>query len=276
MLKPSIPPPTEQQIQEICRIINETLGFKYTSQKKYLIENRLNKHLLQLGLDNYQAYLTLLQQNPLERDILCELLTTNVTYFFREQAQFEYLAKTLLPTLAHEKKERDKIRCWSAGCSSGEEAYSIAITCREVLGTKWDIKVLATDISTKHLYIGRKGIFPAETGKSVPNKWRLKYFRSCEAGNQYFQVRPELRRDVIFRLANLLDVNSLPSNIRVDFIFCRNVFIYLSNEARAQALDHFYQRLNNGGHLFLGHSETINTVQDQRWVPLGKSIYRKR
>jgi len=108
VLKPIIPPPTEQEIAEICRIINETLGFNYTSQKKYLIENRLNKHLRELGLDSYQAYLSLLRQNPIERTTLCELLTTNVTYFFREAKQFEFLADTLLPALAREKKPRTK------------------------------------------------------------------------------------------------------------------------------------------------------------------------
>jgi len=85
MLRPGIPSPTEQEIKEICQIINETLGFNYTSQKKYLIENRLNKHLLRLGLSNYQAYLTLLRQDPLERNTLCELLTTNVTFFFAKR-----------------------------------------------------------------------------------------------------------------------------------------------------------------------------------------------
>lgn len=271
-----ISPPSEQEINEICRIINETLGFNYTSQKKYLIENRLNKRLRELGLDNYQAYLSLLRQNPLERHTLCELLSTNVTYFFRETKQFEYLAETLLPAFAQTKKGPPKIRCWSAGSSSGEEAYSIAITCREVLGSGWDIKVLATDINTKQLDIGSKGIFPAEKGRYVPQKWRLKYFLPLEADQEYFQIHPDLRKDVIFRQANLLDVNSLPAHIRVDVIFCRNVFIYLSKEARAQSLDHFYYRLNTGGHLFLGHSETINLAQDHRWLPLGNSIYRKR
>jgi len=126
------------------------------------------------------------------------------------------------------------------------------------------------------LDIGSKGIFPAEKGKFVPQQWRLKYFLPHGEKKEYFKIHPELRRDVIFRQANLLDFNSLPSHIRVDFIFCRNVFIYLSKEARALSLDHFYNRLNTGGYLFLGHSETIDTSKDCRWVPLGKSIYRKR
>jgi len=115
-----------------------------------------------------------------------------------------------------------------------------------------------------------------EKGKYIPNKWRRKYFLPYAANKEYFQVCPGLRSDIIFHKANLLDINSLPNNIRVDIIFCRNVFIYLSEEARAQSLNHFYSRLNDGGHLFLGYSETIDTSKDNRWAPLGKSIYRKR
>ncbi|HHW12237.1 MAG TPA: protein-glutamate O-methyltransferase CheR [Firmicutes bacterium] len=276
MLNKSVLPPTDQEIKKICGIINETLGFNYTAQKKYLIENRLNKRLLQLGFDNYRSYLDLLQQDPEERNILCELLTTNVTSFFREPVQFEYLAGTVLPRFSAEKKGPKKIRCWSAGSSSGEEAYSIAITCHETLGQSWDIKVLATDVSVEQLKIGSLGSFPREKLASVPAHWRVKYFRPDKANPDHFCVVPELRRDVLFRAANLLDVNSLPSHIRMDIIFCRNVFIYLSKEARAQILNHFYFRLNDGGYLFLGHSESIDTASDQRWLSLGKSIYKKR
>lgn len=105
MLNKSVIPPTDQEIEEICRIINQTLGFNYTAQKKYLIESRLNKRLLQLGIDNYQTYLARLRQDAQERDILCELLTTNVTSFFREPVQFKYLAGTLLPRFSAEKKD---------------------------------------------------------------------------------------------------------------------------------------------------------------------------
>ncbi|NLW58909.1 MAG: protein-glutamate O-methyltransferase CheR [Firmicutes bacterium] len=275
MLNKSVIPPTDQEIEEICRIINQTLGFNYTAQKKYLIESRLNKRLLQLGIDNYQTYLARLRQDAQERDILCELLTTNVTSFFREPVQFKYLAGTLLPRFSAEKKGPKKIRCWSAGSSSGEEAYSIAITCRETLGENWDIKVLATDISVEQLKIGSLGSFPREKLASVPARWRMKYFHPDQTLDGYFRVIPELRRDVLFRVANLLDENSLPPHIRMDIIFCRNVFIYLSKAARTQILNHFHDRLHTGGYLFLGHSESIDTTADRRWLSLGKSIYKK-
>lgn len=279
-MKPSLnrlalTPPTDQEIRELCQIINETLGFKYTLQKKYLITNRLNKRLSELGIEHYQAYLTLLRQEPLERDFFCELVTTNVTKFYRETIQFELLAEKLLPQLAETKKGTKKMRCWSAGCSSGEEAYSMAITCRETLGTDWDIKVLATDINSAQLKIGSAGIYSTEKVDSVPKKWRAKYFLPHQS-EHHFQITPQLRKDVIFRLANLMDINSLPATVHLDFIMCRNVFIYLSKEARAQILDHFYSRLNAGGYLLLGHSESIDPDFRHYWLPLGKSIYRKR
>ena len=276
MLNKSVLPPTDQEIEEICRIINETLGFNYTAQKKYLIESRLNKRLLQLGIDNYQTYLARLQQDSQERNILCELLTTNVTSFFREPVQFDYLAKTLLPRFATENKGPKKIRCWSAGSSSGEEAYSIAMTCHETLGKGWDIKVLATDISVEQLKIGSAGSFSRDKLDSVPAHWRAKYFRPDKTNTDHFRIVPELRKDVLFRVANLLDDHSLPPRIRLDIIFCRNVFIYLSKEARTQIINQFYHRLHTGGYLFLGHSESIDTVSDRRWLSLGKSIYKKR
>ena len=274
-LNKTILTPTDQEIQELCRIINETLGFNYTLQKKYLFVSRLNKRLLELGIDHYQAYLALLRQDPLERKLLCELLTTNVTKFFREPIQFELLANKLLPQLANATNGTKKLRCWSAGCSSGEEAYGLAITCRETLGAGWDIKILATDINSAQLQIGRTGIFSTEKVNSVPEKWQAKYFLPHES-RQHFQIIPELRKDVIFRLANLMDENSLPAKIRLDVIMCRNVFIYLSKEARAQILDHFYFRLNTGGYLLLGHSESIESAFHHRWLPLGKSIYKQR
>ncbi|HHU51995.1 MAG TPA: protein-glutamate O-methyltransferase CheR [Firmicutes bacterium] len=283
-----ITPPTDRELQQICEIINTNLGFNYNAQKRYLIESRLNKRLTQLGITNYGDYLSLLKEEPLEERILYEYLTTNVTSFFREPAQFEYLTSTLLPKITAAKKEK-KIRCWSAGCSSGEEAYSLAIILTEALGAAWDIKVLATDINGEMLQVGMAGEYTEEAVSNIPLKWRDKYFiPQIVAENKRYRVVPALRQKVIFRLMNLLSTQDLPPHIRVDLIFCRNVFIYLNTEARRKVLNHFHRRLRNGGYLFLGHSETINVptkadpvnvgavVTDSNpWLYQGKSIYRK-
>ncbi|HEY8345296.1 MAG TPA: protein-glutamate O-methyltransferase CheR [Bacillota bacterium] len=278
-----IAPPTDRELQQICEIINTNLGFNYTAEKRYLIVSRLNKRLTQLGITNYGDYLNLLKEKPLEERILYEYLTTNVTSFFREPAQFEYLSSTLLPKITAAKKEK-KIRCWSAGCSSGEEAYSLAIILTEALGAAWDIKVLATDINSEKLQVGMAGEYTEEAVSNIPLKWRDKYFTpQVVAGNKRYRVTPALRQKVVFRLMNLLSTEDLPPHIRVDLIFCRNVFIYLNAEARQKVLTHFHRRLRNGGYLFLGHSEAINVpanagssvANPNLWLHQGKSIYCK-
>ena len=238
-----------------------------------------------MGITNYGDYLSLLKEEPLEERILYEYLTTNVTSFFREPAQFEYLTSTLLPKITAAKKEK-KIRCWSAGCSSGEEAYSLAIILTEALGAAWDIKVLATDINGEMLQVGMAGEYTEEAFTNIL-KWRDKYFilKSSPKTNAivYSGFTPKsLSSD------ELTSTQDLPPHIRVDLIFCRNVFIYLNTEARRKVLNHFHRRLRNGGYLFLGHSETINVptkadpvnvgavVTDSNpWLYQGKSIYRK-
>lgn len=274
----AITPPTDRELEQICEIINAHLGFNYNAQKRYLIESRLNKRLLQLGLSNYRDYLNRIKEEPLEQSILYEHLTTNVTSFFRETAQFDYLSSTVLPKIKTTKKEK-KIRCWSAGCSSGEEAYSLAITLTEALDSTWDIKVLATDINSEKLKVGMAGEYTKEAMASIPKKWREKYFKPpAAAGSERYSVVPDLREKVVFRLTNLLSEEDLPPTIRVDLIFCRNVFIYMSEEARQRVLNHFHRRLLRGGYLFLGHSEAINSASGYAnlWLPQGKSIYVKR
>ena len=162
----SILPPSDQEINELCKIINTNLGFKYDHQKKYLIVSRLDKHLAQLGFTTYRQYLEYLQTEPEEHSILFSLLTTNVTSFFREAIHFQYLKKVLLPHYRKVNTGPKKIRAWSAGCSSGEEPYSLAITLRESLGADWDIMILATDISAQKLTMGSK------EGPTPGNRWR--------------------------------------------------------------------------------------------------------
>lgn len=272
----AIIPPSDREVEEICRLINTGLGFKYNINKKYLITSRLNRRLMQLKLKNYREYLEYLRAHPEEQEILFELLTTNITSFFREPKQFLYLQTRILPELKKNMKNRLILRCWSAGCSSGEEAYSIAISCLENLGPGWDVKVLASDINAVRLKIGAEGKYPAEQLKTVPPEWLRKYFVALKEEKGFYRVKPGLRQKVFFRQMNLLDDGSLPLSIRFSLIFCRNVFIYLNDQAKQELLNIFYRRLNPGGHLFLGHSESINTAADNRWLLLGNSIYQKK
>ncbi|HBG17609.1 MAG TPA: protein-glutamate O-methyltransferase [Firmicutes bacterium] len=273
----SILPPSDQEINELCKIINTNLGFKYDHQKKYLIVSRLKKHLAQLGFTTYRQYLEYLQTEPEEHSILFSLLTTNVTSFFREAIHFQYLKKVLLPHYRKVNTGPKKIRAWSAGCSSGEEPYSLAITLRESLGADWDIMILATDISAQKLTMGSKGgPYTREQVAMIPPHLLSKYFSPEKHKEEtLYRATPLLRQLVAFQLVNLLDQQALPQHIRLNLIFCRNVFIYMAEEAKNQILSQFYSRLYPNGYLFLGLSESLNS-SDSRWNSIGKSIYQKK
>jgi chemotaxis protein methyltransferase CheR len=277
MKENSIHPPNNHEINELCQIINTNLGFKYDQQKKYLIVSRLDKRLMQLGFSNYSQYLEYLQTEPQEHSNLFALLTTNVTSFFREAIHFRFIKEVLLPQYCEINKTNRIIRAWSAGCSSGEEAYSLAIALREYLGADWDIMVLASDISTNRLQIGSEGgPYTKEQVAIIPQHLLGKYFSIKKIGDRtVYHVKPHLRQMVAFRLMNLLDHDTLPGNIRLNIIFCRNVFIYMTSEAKSKILSGFYTRLLSDGHLFLGLSESLNSNHPY-WNSIGKSIYQKK
>ncbi|NLW46707.1 MAG: protein-glutamate O-methyltransferase CheR [Firmicutes bacterium] len=265
---------TDREIEEICRVLNQRLGFNYTLQKKYLVQSRLNKRLNDLNLNSYQAYMDLVKQDLGEFNKLVSLVTTNVTSFFREADQFQILRQELLPNILANIKKDNKIRCWSAGCSSGEEAYTLAIVINETLEKGWDLRVLASDISTVKLKEGMAGIYPQERMVRIPQELQGKYFTPLIRNPGYYQVKPGLRDQICFRKLNLVEAMDVPDRIRFDLILCRNVFIYLTPRYQEKAINSFYYYLKDKGYLFLGHSESLN-YEDQRWIPLKKSIYRK-
>lgn len=265
----------DREVEEICRLLNQQLGFGYGRQKKYLFFSRLNKRLRELNLRSYYDYLAVLKTDRGELTNFYDLLTTNVTSFFREANQFKILERDILPVLVKEHQKDHKLRFWSAGCSSGEEAYSIAIILLEALDKYWDVKVLATDISASKLQEGMAGIYDEERIQSIPRPLLKKYFQFVPGDPASFQIKPELRKCVVFRKINLYEEFDIPSHIRFDGIFCRNVFIYLSEDARAKIINGFFEYLLNGGYLFLGHSESINTYADARWISLRNCIYKK-
>ena len=266
----------DQQVEQICELLNRQLGFSYGPQKKYLIFARLDKRLKELNLTSYQDYLALLEHNQAELNRFYALLTTNVTYFFREAKQFQALEQDILPLITKSHQVDHKIRCWSAGCSSGEEPYTLAIILQEILAAAWDIKILATDISELKLEEGMAGIYDYERIQGVPTGLRNKYFMPVTDLANHFQVKPELRNAVLFRKTNLIEDFDFPSHIIFDMIFCRNVFIYLAKESREKAVNGFYNCLHEKGYLFLGLSESIDTYADPRWYPNKGAIYRKK
>lgn len=271
-------PPKEAsdcEIEQICRLLNQKLGFNYTLQKKYLVQSRLNKRLIELNMDSYQAYLERLERDQSEFNKLVSLITTNVTSFFREPYQFQVLQDELLPEILAGNQKTRKLRCWSAGCSSGEEAYTLAIVIKESLGANWDLRILASDISIVKLKEGMAGIYPLERLEGIPRKLRQKYFMPLASQPDYFQIKPDLRELVHFRKINLIDKLDVPEHIKFDLIFCRNVFIYLARDSQRKVIQGFYDYLKPGGYLFLGHSESLNFT-DPNWTFVKRGIYRKK
>lgn len=256
----------------ICEIVRTRLGLKFGEEKIPLITSRLGKRLRDLGLASYHHYLERVNANSEELDFMLDMLTTNVTQFFREPWQFHFLINTVVPALKEQKKDRT-VRCWSAGCATGEEPYTIAMLLLEYLPADWTLKVLATDISAASLQVGSEGVYRADQVRDIPKDYLHKYFRPGDKGSH--RVNDALRRAVFFKRINLMDEQALPPRIQMDFIFCRNVFIYFPKENQQRVLTHFHRRLNPGGYLFLGHSESLDVGTDRRWRGYKGSVYQR-
>jgi chemotaxis protein methyltransferase CheR len=212
-----------------------------------------------------------------ELTMMLDALSTNVTSFFREPQHFEYLARQFAPVVARAASGRaGRARLWSAGCSSGEEAYSMAMVLCEELGdaASFDLQILATDLSTRMLEAAAKGVYDADKVKDVPRALLMKYFKVAKVdGRTTCSVTPRARSAVTFARLNLLD--RWPMKGPFDAIFCRNVMIYFTQDARRSIVDRFAGILAPGGLLFVGHSESLAGVTDKLEY-VEPTIYRRR
>ncbi|MDH5638066.1 MAG: chemotaxis protein CheR, partial [Nitrospinota bacterium] len=210
---------------------------------------------------------------------MLDAVSTNVTSFFREGGHFDYLGKTVAPAVIrrNEKSPIKTIRGWSAGCSSGEEAYSIAITLLEVTGLGgrgWDTKILATDISTEMLERAQRGEYSAEKLKSAPGRLTQKYFDKTERDSEkIYSVKPDVKKLVSFRRFNLMTAK-YPFKRKFDFIFCRNVMIYFDRPTQQALIGKFFDALEPGGALMIGHSESLTGIE-HRFKYMLPTIYQK-
>jgi chemotaxis protein methyltransferase CheR len=251
------------------RLISETVynhcGINLHMGKKELVRARLAKLLRIKGFTSFSAYIefAIADQSGEEFTTLIDALSTNLTSFFRERQHFDFLEKEFLPKLIERKlKARSqRIRGWSAGCSSGEEPYSIAITLLEnIPAGRWDVKLLATDIATSKIDMARRGLYDSARVESVPPAARCKYFvRTGRGEAKQFEVAAALRDTVCFKYLNLME--TWPVKGPVDFIFCRNVMIYFDKSTQERLVNRFWEVLDKGGVLFTGHSESLTGVK---------------
>lgn len=256
------------------RVAHRSTGIQIPDEKFNMLYSRLSRRVRKLGLPDFQTYCDLVRSDANEVLHLVNAITTNLTSFFRENHHFELLARRILPSLAA--ASAGPLRIWSAGCSTGEEPYSIAMTLLESLpafrlasGT-----ILATDIDSNVLASAATGVYAADSVRHLdPERLRRWFLRGKGAHGGAVRVKPEVRRLVDFGRLNLME----PWDVGppMDLIFCRNVIIYFSKVDKARLVNQFADQLRPGGHLFIGHSESLFRVSD-RYELLGHTLYRKR
>jgi len=260
------------QFERISQLVHHLTGINLHPGKEGLVNARLTKRLRVLGLKSFDAYMEYLKRANPEGELVAmiEAMTTNKTSFFREPQHFDYLARQIVPGL----KNR-KIRIWSAGCSSGEEPYSIAMLLNETIQNPalWDIGILATDLSGRTLARGRKGTYDTSHLQDVPPLLISKYFTCIETKPvRSYQLVEPVRRLVHFAQLNLME--EWPMSGPFDAIFCRNVMIYFDKSTQERLVSRFWKLLKPGGHFFVGHSESL-TGASHKFRYVQPAIYLK-
>jgi chemotaxis protein methyltransferase CheR len=266
---------TDREYEQLSDYIYRTCGITLGSQKKALIVSRLQNVLLQKSFGSFSDYYKYIVADKTGEatTALVDKITTNHTFFMREADHFEFFKDTVLPHLAGTVKNRD-LRIWSAGCSSGEEPYTLAMIIQDYFGAEkqsWDTKVLATDISTAILDTAKKGEYPTQSVEALPVAWRNGYFKKTDGEKS--AVVDKIKNEVIFSAFNLMSP-VFPFKKKFHVIFCRNVMIYFNAETKRVLIDKFYDALEPGGYLFVGHSESLNR-DETKFKYIKPAIYRK-
>ena len=254
---------TAEQFSKLSKLIYKKLGLQFDEKKTYFLNKRVEQRIAELGLKDADEYLFQLgycDANGDEMQALANLITTNETYMFREFEQLAGFADVCLPELvaAKQKTTDRRIRIWCAGCSSGEEAYTLAIIIREVFpdSRNWDIKIVATDIDENVLKLARNAVYGERSVKGVPTVYSKHLIPSVTG----FRINPETASLVRVEKLNLHDAKQMKAMRGYDFVFCRNVLIYFDDESRRSVVNHFYDSLNPKGYIFLGHSESVGRI----------------
>src|SRR5438876_402164 len=244
----------DASFERLIAYIKSSRGFDFTGYKRPSLQRRFEKRMQTARVDGYDEYRAYLEANPSEFDQLFNTILINVTTFFRDPAAWDYLREDVVPQILGNAKDRESIRVWSAGCASGEEAYSLAICFAEAMSDvdfRDRLKIYATDVDEEALTDGRHALYAVSHLENVTDELRERYFERVE---QRYAVKPELRRAVIF---GRHDAVHDPPISRIDLLCSRNTLIYFTKDAQAQILTNFHFALREGGFLFLGKSELM-------------------
>lgn len=254
---------SQEEFRLISELIYRHCGLYFADDSKFLLESRLTPTLHRLGLQtfrDYYLYLRFHKKKDVELEHCVDSLTTNETYFFREKPQLRAFSEEILPALRKEKAARGErvLRIWSAGCSTGEEPYTIAMLILEqpdLVG--WRVEIIGTDVSQRVLQMARQGLFNPSSFRLTEPQYRDRYF---EPVGKQFRIREDVRQLVSFGHLNLLDHRRTGLLQSMDVIFCRNVIIYFDDVIKKRVVGSFFDKLVPGGYLLLGHSESLMNI----------------
>ncbi|TAE30951.1 MAG: protein-glutamate O-methyltransferase CheR [Candidatus Kapaibacterium sp.] len=251
------------EFDSLSRLVYDRFGIFLPPEKRTMVTVRLQKVLRKMGMTSFHEYHEYLTRAGGNSEALIEFanhITTNHTFFWREKDHFEFFTRQFLPSISatlSAKREFD-LRIWCAGCSSGEESYMLQMLLMDYFGAeypKWKAGVLATDISERALGVAEAGVYPLERIELLPDNYRRKYTKQLPTGE--IQILPQVQKDVVYRKFNLMNTH-FPFKRPFHAIFCRNVMIYFDKPTRDALVERFYNALEPGGFLFIGHSETIS------------------
>lgn len=265
---------SDAQFDEIRKMLYKLCGIDLHAGKEALVKARLTKRLRLLNLPDFRSYMKYLENDTTGRELaeMIDQLTTNKTSFFRESQHFDYLCKVILPKL---NPARDGLRIWSAGCSTGEEPFTLGVALHEALPKigNMDVRILATDISTKVLAKAREATYSYETVRDMPASILGKYFTAIPAKpHPNYQVNQSVKDLVHFARLNLM--GSWPMKGPFDAIFCRNVMIYFDKPTQQALVHRYWEKLRPGGYLFVGHSESL-TASSHEFHYVQPAVYQR-
>lgn len=266
---------TDDEFSRLVSFIHTEYGINLAN-KRALIEGRLSGELNQRGFSAYSQYLNVVYKDKTGTEVVSLLnkLTTNHTYFMREPEHYDFMEQTFLPYIKSLNRPRKYVRIWSAGCSSGEEAYTTQMLMLEHFGrqsTLWDTTISATDISEKVLDKARQGVYHSDSMKNLDPAWVETYFTPAE--NSCYRIKPALSERVKFSAFNLMKPIPRPI-VPYDLVFCRNVMIYFDQATKLDLVKRFYDVIAPGGYLFIGHAESVpREATDFEYVK--PAIYRR-
>ncbi|CUH82422.1 CheR family methyltransferase [Tropicibacter naphthalenivorans] len=270
-------PFSDKDFQSLAALAKENYGLSLSESKKPLVYSRLSKRLKARKVSSFQQYIDLVRSDPkTEAQELVSALTTNVTSFFREPHHFKTLAEVCLPQFQENAKHGDRSRVWSAGCSSGEEPYSIAATILEKMpqAAECDVKILATDIDPKVLEVAKRGQYSQSETETLDAHQVKALFASSKLNKDRNEICAKTKSLISFAELNL--ISEWPIRGRFDAIFCRNVAIYFDQQTQQNLWMKLTEKLKPGGHLFIGHSERITGPAGEYLINAGVTSYKKR